>query len=113
MRYLIRSGIMEIKFFDNKIESFIDSLDRQVIARLLRALDLLLTFGHELGMPHSKKVASRLFELRVRGKQEIRIFYAFHSGAAVLLHGFIKKSQRTPKREIEMARQKLKALDGV
>lgn len=102
---------MNVKLFDNKIERFINSLDRQVIPRLLRVIDLLEMFGHELGLPHSKKINSRLFELRIRGKKEIRIFYAFHSGAAVLLHGFIKKSQRIPKREIEITRQKLRALD--
>lgn len=67
-------------------------------------------FGHTLGLPHSKKVHAKLFELRSRGKQEVRIFYAFHKDAAVLLHGFVKKSRRIPKKEIRTALQKLQHL---
>lgn len=103
---------MNVKFLDNKIERFISALDAETAARLLRTIDLLEIFGHELGFPHSKKVEPRLFELRVRGKQEIRVFYAFHGGGAVLLHGFVKKSQRIPQKELKAARERLRALDG-
>ena len=102
---------MNIKFFDSPVEKFIDSLERPTRAKIFRAIDLLDMFGNKLGLPHSKKVDSHLFELRARGKQEIRIFYTFHKDSAVLLHGFIKKSQRIPKKEIDMAIQKLKLLD--
>ena len=103
---------MNIKFFDNKIEKFVDTLDEETIARLLRTIDLLELFGHELGLPHSKKVEPRIFELRVRGKQEVRMLYTFHGGEAILFHCFVKKSQRIPRKEIKLARQKLKALDS-
>ncbi len=102
---------MDVKFFDNKIEKFLNTLNPETTARALRTIDLLEAFGHELGFPHSKKVESRLFELRIRGRQEVRLLYTFHQDAAVVLHGFIKKSERTPLREIEVARRKLKALD--
>lgn len=102
---------MNVRFFDDKLGAFINSLDKQGVARVLRTIDLLEMFGNELGLPHSKKVAHHLFELRVRGKQEVRIFYTFHGGDAVLLHGFLKKSQRISKKEIESARNKLRALD--
>jgi len=71
---------------------------------------LLEEFGHKLGMPHSKEVNKNLFELRVRGVQEVRILYGFHKNSIVLLHGFIKKSQKIPKREIFTAQQKLRTL---
>jgi phage-related protein len=95
---------------DPKIERFISSLNKETIAKVLRTIDLLEEFGHQLGMPHSKKVATWLFELRIRGKQEIRIFYAFHKGAVHLLHGFVKKSQKTPRKELAIAITKLKSL---
>ncbi|TSC75098.1 MAG: hypothetical protein G01um101430_599 [Parcubacteria group bacterium Gr01-1014_30] len=103
---------MNVKFFDSKTERFIKMLDAQTVARTLRTIDLLEMFGHKLGFPHSKKVEPRIFELRVRGKQEVRIFYTFHDGEAILLHGFIKKSQRLPRKEIEAARRTLKVLDS-
>jgi phage-related protein len=70
-------------------------------------------FGHELGLPHSKNIAKNLFELRVRGTQEVRLFYAFHERKALILHGFIKKSKRIPARELQIANKKLKDLEGL
>jgi len=102
---------MNIRFFDSELEKFIHALGPETIAKVLRVIDLLEQFGHQLALPHSKKLAERLFELRVRGKQEVRIFYAFHKGKAVLLHGFVKKSKRIPARELKTALQKSKALD--
>ncbi|MBI2515175.1 type II toxin-antitoxin system RelE/ParE family toxin [Candidatus Wolfebacteria bacterium] len=103
--------IMNIRFFDTQLEKFIRSLDESTIAKVLRTIDLLEMFGHQLGLPHSKKVHTHLFELRILGKQEVRIFYTFHTDEAVLLHGFVKKSNRIPKKEFTTALQKLETLD--
>ena len=103
---------MTIKFFDDKIERFISFLDESTAARTLRVIDLLERFGNQLGPPHTKKVGAKLFELRISGKQEIRIFYTFHDKEIVLLHGFVKKSSRIPKRELENAKHRLAALDA-
>ena len=101
---------MNIRFFGSELEKFIHSLDTSTIAKVLRVIDLLELFGNNLTIPHSKKVNARLFELRIRGKQEVRIFYAFHRNEAILLHGFVKKSQHIPLKELNLARQKLKTL---
>lgn len=102
---------MDILFFDSKLETFINSLEPETVAKALRTIDLLQMFGNRLTLPHSKKISARLFELRVRGKQEIRIIYVFHKGSVVLLHGFIKKSERIPQRELANALRKLTLLD--
>lgn len=102
---------MEINFFDNKIEDFIKKLEKPTIAKVLRTIDLLEHFGQKLGMPHSKNISPKLFELRIRGQQEIRLFYTFHTNSAIILHGFIKKSQKSPPRELLIAKQKLTSLD--
>ena len=99
---------MIVKTFDVKVEDFITSLDKPTYAKASRTIILLRTFGNELRMPYSKSLGGNLFELRARGQREIRIFYTFHAGEAILLHAFIKKTQNTPLREIESARAKLK-----
>ena len=104
---------MEIRIFDISLEKFIKSLQKPTTARVLRTIDLLEKFGQKLGPPHTKKISARLFELRVPGKQEVRIFYSFHKSQIFLLHDFIKKSQKIPQREIKIALQKLKLLDRV
>lgn len=102
---------MEIEFLDEKIEGFIQSLEKVTIARVLHTLDLLEKFGHLLGLPHSKKVSDRLFELRIRGQQEVRLFYSFYKGKVVFVHGFIKKTQKIPQKELFLANKKLKSVD--
>lgn len=104
---------MEIIFFDGTIEIFLAKLEKPVVAKVLRTIDLLEHFGNQLGMPHSKNIGHKLFELRIRGQQEIRLIYAFSGNRAVILHGFVKKSQRTLQKELIVAVKKLSALDGV
>lgn len=102
---------MEIKFFNESIENFIAELENPTIAKVLRTIDLLGQFGSNLGMPHSKKIGRDLFELRVRGKQEIRIIYTFHKKAILLLCAFIKKTQRIPGALIRLSEKRLNSLD--
>lgn len=103
---------MEVHFFDKKIEDFIDCLEDNTNVKLLRVVVLLEAFGPRLGMPQSKKINHRLFELRITGKQPVRLIYTFHRGSAILLHGFIKKSEKIPLKEILLAKAKLLVLDS-
>lgn len=102
---------MLVVFFSAELERFIRDLEKPIIAKVLRTIDLLEQFGNRLGMPHSKPVGHRIFELRVRGAQEVRILYAFQGGRAVLLHGYIKKSAGLPSRELRRAIRNLSLLD--
>jgi len=104
---------METYIFDASLKKFIKGLQKPTIAKILRTINLLEKFGQKLDLPHTKKVSAHLFELRISGKQEVRIFYSFHKSQIVLLHGFVKKSQKIPQREIKIALQKLKLLDTV
>jgi phage-related protein len=103
---------MEIKVSLN-VEEFIDSLEKETIAKVVRVVELLEEFGRGLSMPHSKKIDNEIYELRIRGSQEVRIFYAFQKTNIVLLHGFIKKSDKIPQREINTAINKLKQLTNI
>jgi len=104
---------MDIRIFDISLEKFIKSLEKSTIAKVLRTIDLLDRFEQKLGPPHTKKILAHLFELRVSGKQEVRIFYSFHKSRIFLLHGFVKKSQKIPTKEMKTVLQKLKWLDRI
>lgn len=104
---------MEIIFFDEQTETFLTKLDKPAIAKVLRTIDLLECFGHQLGMPHSKNINSKLFELRIRGKQEVRLIYTFYNSKAIILHGFVKKSQKISRKDLGIAQQKLLTLDKI
>ncbi len=104
---------MEIRIIDSSLEKFIVSLEKSSIAKVLHSINLLEKFGNKLYFPHTKKICSNLFELRIHGKQEIRIFYTFYKYKIFLLYGFRKKSQKIPKKEIRIAIQKLKSIDTI
>lgn len=104
---------VHILFFDNHLEKFIESLDSGTVARVIRIIELLEKFGNQLELPHSRSLGKGLFELRIRGKQEVRIFYIFYQNEIVLLHGFLKKTQQISKREIISVLKKKKYVDGI
>ena len=81
-----------------------------LLARYLRLTDLMQTFGPNLGMPHTRSLGDGLFELRVRAKEGIgRVFYCTEIGRKiVMLHCFIKKTQKIPVKELRIARQRMR-----
>jgi len=99
-----------IKYYSEKLENEILKLPSGLLARYLRLTDLLTEFGANLGLPHTKKIEKELFELRVKGKEGIaRVFFCTKVGRKIImLHSFIKKSQKTPKKELEIARKRKK-----
>ena len=104
---------MKIKIYNESLEKFIYSLEKATVAKTLRTINFLEKFGRDLKTPHAKKISGGLFELRIRGKQEIRIFYTFFNSDIVLLHGFIKKSQTIPAKEIKVAKQRQQSLTSI
>ncbi|MBU0578720.1 type II toxin-antitoxin system RelE/ParE family toxin [Patescibacteria group bacterium] len=92
------------------VEKFISTLQEKTIAKVLRIIDLLERFGFRLGMPHTKKIQNNLFELRIKGKQEVRFFYGFKQGKIELVHGFIKKQNKISAKEIYQA---VKSLENI
>ena len=89
--------------YHNGIQPFIQSLQKSSQYKLLRQIDLLEKYGHQLGMPHVRKIDDNLYELRSRGSQEVRILFCFYNQQCYLLHAFIKKTQKTPMKEIQTA----------
>jgi phage-related protein len=101
---------MDVIFFNSKVRDDLRTLDKISLNKSVKLIGLLRTFGNTLSMPYSKKISNNLFELRVRGQQEVRIFYCFNHDKAVIIHHFIKKSQKTPKKEIEVALSRIAVL---
>lgn len=94
---------------DKPVEDFIKSLDGGSISKVTQTIDLLQIHGNLLRMPHSKKLTRDIFELRISGIENIRLLYAFgHDRTIYLLHGFKKKTQKTPPRDIKLAKRRLK-----
>lgn len=99
-----------IIFYEKKdetipIEDFLNQLPTKHLAKAIHDIEMLEKYGTSLTKPHVKHIDGKLWELRIKSASDIsRIFYFVHVGKdIVLLHGFIKKTQKTPKREIKIA----------
>ena len=85
---------------------FLLSLDARQLAKMAHIIELLQNNGPELREPYSKHLIDGIFELRARfGTDSNRVLYFFYEGGLIILtNGFVKKTQKTPKREIEKAK---------
>ncbi|MHB0875410.1 MAG: type II toxin-antitoxin system RelE/ParE family toxin [Anaerolineae bacterium] len=104
-----------IEFYSDSREripayEFIQSLAPQDHAACLRALDLLAHYGPRLSMPHARHIEGKLWELRAGPG---RLFYFLDVGQTfIVVHGYRKKSQRAPKREVQTAIRRMNELLG-
>jgi len=98
-----------IVYHTRSVEDFVLALPEGLLARYLRLTDMMQEFGANLGMPHTRAMGDGLFELRIKGPEGIaRVFYCTLVGQRiVMLHGFIKKSEKTPPKELKLARTRL------
>lgn len=89
------------------VRSFITKLEPKMQAKVLRMLDLLENNGPLAGLPYSKHLEDGIFEIRAKHSTNIsRVLYFFTTGRTIILtNGFVKKTQKTPKRELELAKK--------
>jgi len=98
-----------IEYYSPEVEESILGLPEGLLSRYFRLTDLMIEFGANLGMPHTKSVENGLFELRVKSKEGIaRVFFCTKVGKRIImLHVFIKKTQKTPKKELVIANKRM------
>ena len=102
----------QVEYFHERVLSDVESWPVDVLADYARLVELLIEYGPNLRLPHSRAFGGGLFELRPRGRSGIgRAFYCFLVGKrVVVLHAFIKKAQKTPPEELRMALERMKDL---
>jgi len=101
-----------VTFLSRRIEDEILALPAGFVARFIRYAERMEVFGPDLGMPHTRAMGGGLFELRLKAAEGIaRVFYCTVIGQRIVfLHQFIKKTDKTPLKELEVARQRMKEL---
>ena len=89
------------------VKDFILSLDIKMQTKIMGTISVLQEYGHQLREPYSKHLEDGIFEIRTKvGSNNNRILYFFYYGGKIILtHGFVKKTQRTPRNEINKARR--------
>ena len=95
----------QIIYYNKNIEQEILDLSDGLLAKYFQLTDLMIEFGPNLGLPHTKAIDKGLLELRVKSKEGIaRVFFCTKIGKKIImLHSYVKKSQKIPKRELKIA----------
>lgn len=103
-----------IEYFHSRVQAEIESWPDGILADYARLIELLIEFGPNVKMPHSKAMGKGLFELRPKGREGIgRAFYCFLVGRRIIiLHAFIKKTPTTPEPELKTARKRIKEVQN-
>lgn len=99
-----------VTFFGTDVEAEVLNLPSGLLARFLRYAERMEQHGPDLGMPHTRAMGGGLYGLRLKSGEGIaRVFYCtVFERRIVMLHQFVKKSDRTPRRELMTARRRLK-----
>ncbi len=99
-----------ITYFSNDIQKTLLAWPKNLLAKYLRMTDLIELNGPNLGMPFTKAIGHGLFEIRVQAQEGIgRVFYCtLVNKEIVILHSFIKKTQKTPQNELKIAYKRMR-----
>ncbi|MDZ4856997.1 MAG: type II toxin-antitoxin system RelE/ParE family toxin [Nitrospirota bacterium] len=99
-----------IVYYSDAVQAEILDLPDTLAARYIVLTRRMIVLGPNLGAPHTKAFGDGLFELRLKGAEGIaRVFFCtLVAKRIVMLHSFIKKSDKTPLREREMAEARMK-----
>ncbi|MCF7988636.1 MAG: type II toxin-antitoxin system RelE/ParE family toxin [Methylovulum sp.] len=110
-------SILSVKFFATEagrepVREWLKGLsaqDKKTIGEDIKTVQ----FGWPLGMPLVEHIEGDIWEVRIKLDNRIaRILFVTVNKTMILLHGFIKKNQKTPKPELDLTKQRLKALRG-
>jgi len=100
----------KITFYSSQVESQTLSFPPGILANFLHIAEMIENLGPKLGKPYIGTLGSGLYEIRSKGKEGIgRSLYCTVAGREIIiLHSFIKKSQKTPKKELDLSRKRMK-----
>ena len=99
-----------ITYYNASVQHAIDEWPASISASYVRITEQMEVSGPNLGLPYTRPFGDGLFEIRAKGEEGIgRAFFCSLVGQRiVILHGFIKKTQQTPQKELKLARKRLK-----
>lgn len=100
----------QILYYNENVKKSIRALPQGLYARFLRMVQTMTQNVPNLGMPHTKSMGDGLFEMRLKAQEgTARVFYCtVVNNKIYLLHSLIKKTQKTLKKDLDIAKKRLK-----
>jgi phage-related protein len=104
----------QIVYYSDDVQQAILAFPAGLQARYIHLTERMITFGPDLGMPHTRALGKGLFELRLKSKEGIgRVFFCSRPRRRIMmLHAFVKKSGKTPAKELKLARKRLREVQA-
>ncbi len=104
----------KIEYYNETVQREIFALPAGLLARYIHLTDRMIEFGPNLGMPHTRSMDKGLLEMRLKAAEGIaRVFFFARTGQRIaMLHQFVKKTPKTPPREIKVARRQMKEMQN-
>lgn len=90
------------------LKADVNEKDRKIIGGAIATVE----YGWPVGMPVCRPLIGGLYEVRcsLTGKRIARVLFCIEDGRMILLHGFIKKTQKTPKEALDLAKKRMKEI---
>ena len=104
-----------IDFVNDEAKKEVLELSADLKASFAHISEILITFGpHNVGMPHVRPLVDKMWEIRMKGKDNIArsIYFLSSKQTIIILHTFIKKTPKAPARVIKIAKKRLKTFKG-
>jgi len=103
-----------VEYFHRRVQADIEAWPVGILADYARIVELLMEFGPDLRMPHSRAMGGGLFESRPRGCEGVgRALYCYVTGRrVVVLHAFVKKTGTTSERDLAIARRRIREVQN-
>lgn len=97
----------QIEFFNESVKNETLSFPNKILAKTIHIMELIEELGPNLGKPYTDSFGDCLFEIRAKGDEGIgrSLFCYAKEKKIIILHSFIKKTQKTPKKELDIARK--------
>ncbi len=102
-----------VETLDSTVDAELDALEPSLKARFLHICGLLESFGpQQVGAPHVRHLVEKLWEIRMKGRDGIAraIYVTVKERRIIVVHAFVKKSQKTPRSAIDIAMSRAKEI---
>lgn len=99
-----------IHFYNQSVKEDSHALPKSIKPKFEAIMDKMIEHGPNLGLPFTKSMGKGLFEIRAKAQEGIArgMFCTISGNAIVILHIFLKKTQETPKKELDLVIKRMK-----